>query len=73
VIIGFLKTHKRNCKMKVTAFRNMATHHNRLLKAAEISLLIPRKLLHPYCLSPGGGGRYPKLPDISDNPLSHYI
>jgi hypothetical protein len=72
VIIGFLKTHKRDCKMNVTPFRNTATYHNRLLKAAEISLLIPRKLLHPYCL-PLPPGVYPKLPDISDNPLSYYI
>ena len=52
-IIGFLKTHQTDCKMNVTPFRNEATDHNRLLKATEISLFIPRKLLHPYC-PPGG-------------------
>ena len=42
-------------KWTVTPFTNTATDHNRLRKAAEISLLIPRKLLHPYCPPPPGG------------------
>ena len=65
----FWRRIKRTVKWTLTPFRNVATDHSRLLKATEISLFIPRKLLHPYCPPEGGVTKTTRHTSIWQSPF----